>query len=256
MSRERGRIASLAAALLAAGFALPAGAAHPLITEDTGTQGQGNFQFELMFDRTRDRSPGVKLRELLSTAVLSYGVLENADLQFGLPYIRQHIRDAAGRHAGGGPLDASVDLKWRFFEQDDFSLGFKPGVTLPSGDEDRGLGTGRVAWGGLLILSYEPGSWAFHTHAGWRRNRNVVGERTSLRHLSGALTWQATEGLKLVADVGADSNPDQTVRGALRYRILGLIYSPTPSLDIDAGLKRGYGGASDRTVQFGLTLRW
>jgi hypothetical protein len=56
-------------------------AAHPLITEDTGTQGAGAFQLELTGERARDDdlAPGV-LRAFRRAAVLSYGVADTADL--------------------------------------------------------------------------------------------------------------------------------------------------------------------------------
>lgn len=197
------------------------------------------------------------MSELLTTAVLSYGVFDNADLQLGLPYLRQHIHDSAGHQANRGPSDVSVDFKWRFFQDEALSFGFKPGITLPSGDERHGLGGGRTTWGGLLVLSYEPGPWAFHAHAGHRRNRNALEQRASLRHVSGALTWQATGQVRLVADLSADTDPDRDRRGSLRYRIVGLVWSPTPALDFDAGLKRGHGqAAADSAVLFGLTFRW
>lgn len=239
------------------GWAVAADAAHPLLTEDTGTQGEGNYQIELMLDRTRGHAAGATVRELQAAAVLSYGVLEKADLQLGLPHVRQHTHDAAGRHAGQGLADASLDLKWRFFEREALSLGLKPGITLPTGDENRGRGSGRATWGALAILSYEPGPLAFHSHLGYRRNDNSVGDRTALRHISGALVWKATERLKLVGDLSADTNPDRAGRGSLRYRILGLIYSPTPSFDLDAGLRHGRGrAATDRAFLIGATLRW
>jgi hypothetical protein len=252
------RLTRLAAmALVAAGCAAPVGAAHPLLTEDTGTQGLGKAQLELMVDKTRDGQSGSAVREQVATAVLSYGVLENADLQFGVSHLRQHTHDALGRHTSQGPLDASVDFKWRLFERESLSLGLKSGITLPTGDKDRGFGNGRATWGALAILSYEPGPWAFHSHFGYRRNNNAVGDRISLRHVSAALTWKATEQLKLVADLSADTNPDRAERGSLRYRILGLIYSPIPKLDIDAGLKHGHGRAAmDRAFLVGATWRW
>lgn len=258
MNHEIARKTRLAAAaVLAAGFVPSVEAAHPLLTEDTGTQGDGKYQLELMVDKTRDNPPGVTVRELQTTAVLSYGLLENADLQIGLPALRQHTHDAGGRHARRGPLDASLDLKWRFLEREALSLAFKPGITLPTGDAGRGFGAGRVNWGALLVLSYEPGPLAVHSHLGYRRNNNTVDQRNDLVHLSGALTWKATDRLKLVADFSADTNPDKADRGSLRYRILGLIYSPTPALDLDAGLKHGHGqAATDHAVLFGATFRW
>ncbi|PWB44686.1 MAG: hypothetical protein C3F19_01070 [Rhodocyclales bacterium] len=246
-----------AAAVLAAGFGTSVEAAHPLLTEDTGTQGDGNYQLELMLDKTRDNPPGVTVRELQTAAVLSYGLLENADLQVGLPVLRQHTHDAGGRHARKGPLDASLDLKWRFYEREALSLAFKPGITLPTGDAGRGFGAGRATWGALLVLSYEPGPLAFHSHLGYRRNNNTVDQRSDLMHLSGALAWKATDRLKLVADFSADSNPDGADRSSIRYRVLGFIYSPTPAFDLDAGLKHGHGrAATDRAFLLGATFRW
>ncbi|GIK24415.1 MAG: hypothetical protein BroJett006_06610 [Betaproteobacteria bacterium] len=245
------------AAVLAAGFGPTVEAAHPLLTEDTGTQGDGKYQLELMVDKTRDTPPGVTVRELQTAAVLSYGLLENADLQVGLPVLRQHTHDAGGRHARKGPLDASLDLKWRFYEREALSLAFKPGITLPTGDANRGFGAGRATWGALLVLSYEPGPLAFHSHVGYRRNNNTVDQRSDLMHLSGALAWKATERLKLVADFSADSNPDGADRSSIRYRVLGFIYSPTPAFDLDAGLKHGHGrAATDRAFLLGATFRW
>ena len=143
-----------------AALGAPAHAAHPLLTEDTGTQGLGKDQLELMVDEMRDHGAGASVRERVTSAVLSYGIRDDVDLQFGLPHVRQHMHDAAGRHAGEGVLDTSADIKWRFFERETLSLGLKTGVTLPTGDKDRGFGTGRVTWGALLIGSYEPGRWA------------------------------------------------------------------------------------------------
>lgn len=246
----------LAAALLAAASAA-AEAAHPLLTEDTGTQGEGKYQLELMVDKTRDHPSGAKVRELQTTAVLSYGLLENADLQVGLPVLRQHTHDAGGRHARRGPLDASLDVKWRFIEREALSLALKPGITLPTGDAGRGFGAGRATWGALVVLSYEPGPLALHSHLGYRRNNNSTDQHSDLLHLSGALTWKATDRLKLVADFSADTNPDKADRSSVRYRILGLIYSPTPAFDLDAGLKHGHGrAATDHALVFGATFRW
>ena len=104
-------------ALLAAGSIAPADAAHPLLTEDTGTQGLGNAQLELMVDSIRDRPPGVTVREQVTTAVFSYGVRDDVDLQLGLPHVRQHTHDAAGRRASEGALEAEArKLEDRFGE--------------------------------------------------------------------------------------------------------------------------------------------
>lgn len=226
---------------LLAAFAPPAWAAHPLITEDTGTQGTGRWQLELNVERQKEGNA----RATQWGSTVSYGFRDNADLQVGIPYV-----------VGQGKADAAIDVKWRFHEQGVTSLGLKPGVTLPSGNEQRGLGTGKPTVGTLLILSYEPEGWSFHTHAGYRYNRNSVNDRESLSHFSASLWLKPTDKLKLVSDASYDTNPDRSSNTSLRQYVLGFIYSVTKDFDVDAGYRRGNSPAIDRALMAGITLRW
>ena len=223
-------------------LAPPAWAAHPLITEDTGTQVAGHWQLEVNAERQKD---GGRTRPVQWGDTLSYGFQDNAELQVGLPYVR-----------GLGKGDLAIDVKWRFHQEGAMSLGLKPGITLPTGNEQRGLGTGKATAGTLLILSYEPQGWAFHTHAGYRYNRNSVGDRESLLHYSAALWLKPTDRLKLVADLSFDTNPDRTSNTSLRQNVFGFIYSVTKDFDVDAGYRRGNSPAIDRALMAGITLRW
>lgn len=47
------------AVMLCMAWAAPLYGASPPLTEDTGTQGQGNFQLEVNYDAVRDREAGV-----------------------------------------------------------------------------------------------------------------------------------------------------------------------------------------------------
>ena len=119
----------VAACLIAA----PAYGAHPLITEDTGTQGTGKQQLEVnvnRFDFSESRW------QTQWGATWSIGVSDSADLQVGMPYF-----------AALGKGDLSVDLKWRYWQSGDFSLGTKPGFTLPTGDETERIGAGELRRG-------------------------------------------------------------------------------------------------------------
>jgi hypothetical protein len=51
-------------------------AAHPMLTEDTGTQGTGKFELELGFAQARDGGTNA----LEFGPQLSYGVQDNVDL--------------------------------------------------------------------------------------------------------------------------------------------------------------------------------
>lgn len=225
--------------------AASAHAAHPLITEDTGTQGTGRWQLEGTSEYEKDRV--TRRREGINAFVLTRGFAERADWQVALPWYR------VGEDGIG---DVALDLKWRFFERDAFSLGFKPGVTLPTGDEREGRGSGKATWGALLIVSYEPGPLAFHAHAGYRDNRNKLGERRSLTHFSGAVTYQVGD-VKLVADAARDTSPDPAERRAEHALVLGAIWSVRRDFDLDAGWKKGGGSSPLKdALLFGATVRW
>lgn len=218
--------------------------AHPLNTEDTGTQGSGGWQLELNGERNRDE--GVRGAQALT--VLSYGVAENLDVQAGLPW--QDLGDERGIG------DALVAIKWRFWEQGPFSLGTRAGFLFPTADEQRGLGNGKTNFAALLIGSYEGERWLFHAHAGYRDNRNTLGNRASLTELSAAVLYKLTEQIRPLLDVSRLTNPDPASDQALQNVVLGVIWQATKQLDLDAGLRFGNQPAIDRALMLGVTLRW
>lgn len=239
------------------GLHAAARAAHPLLTEDTGTQGKGNSQLELTLDAFRDRLAGVDIRGAQAAALYSYGVADPVDFQVGLPYLRVKENEGDRRTLLSGINDLTIDVKWRFFERGGLSLGVKPGISLPTGDEKKFLGAGRVTWGALLIGSYETGQLAFHSHVGYREYRNVVELKTSLWHVSVAATWQVVDSVKLVADLSRDTNPVPGYSTPLDYVIAGAIWTPVKSLDLDIGYRHGASGpALDHGLLAGVTLRW
>jgi len=233
-------ILAIAAALAAAS----ANAAHPLITEDTGTQGAQRRQLEVFGEEAKDS--GTRLRTERYGAVLSYGIADSADVQLGLPWYRS---------GPDGVGDVSLDLKWRFFRRDTLSLAVKPGITLPTGDERDGHGTGQSTWGSLFILSWEPGAMALHAHAGYRRNENKLGERETLRQLAAAATYRVGN-VKLVGELTRETNPVPGGR-TVRYSTAGLIWSLSRDLDFDFGWRAGHGGATvNDALLLGATVRW
>jgi len=224
----------VAALLLAAAGA--ARAEHPLVTDDTGTQGRGGWQLELNGERDR------------ADAVLSYGMRENIDLQLGVPW------EDNGTHSGVG--DLVLDLKWRFYESGPLKAGLKPGITLPTGRDAQGLGNGRVTWGAIGVLAYEQESYVLLGNVAYRHNRNTAGERTDLMRVSGAVLPSVTKALRLVLDVAFDTNPDPAADGWLRQVVVGFIYSVNKDFDFDVGYRRANDPAVDRAVMAGVTLRW
>ncbi len=250
-------------------------AAHPFITDDTGTQGRGKWQLELQGDFLRDKRAAdtgagpVERKDRVDayTSVLSYGILENLDVQVGLSYLNTRTTENGITTADqGGMSDSTLELKWRFHEADGFSLALKPGLTLPTGNEDKGLGAGKTSWGVALLATYEAEAWTFlgniaYTRARFKLPQDAAESRSDLWRVSGGASYELTGELRLVGELGLRANesrndaflPDSTSQ----FGMLGVIYSPTRKIDLDAGFRKNFNRAeSDKAYLAGATFRW
>ena len=240
------------------GFVTHVFAGHPLMTEDTETLGEGNHQVEAAIDAARDRQGAARLRAEQFSLAYAYGLSKSLDIQLGIPRHRQRADDGAGTTTvvrGSG--DTTIDLKWQFHEQDGLTLGFKPGLTLPTGDASRRLGQGKANFGAVVMAGYESGSWKFNGHLGAQRNQNSIGERRSLYQVSGSVSWEAAERFWLSAEAGKLRQADPALRVDPVFLGVAAIWGPTKNVDVDVGIRRGLNGiAADRVIGVGVTVRW
>lgn len=220
-------------------------AAHPLVTDDTGVQGEGRHQIEVNTDWSRQAGqPGH-----VGAFTYTYGVTDKLDLFANLPLTFQS-RD------GAGVGDYSLGAKWRYYDEDGLSLAFKPEFFMPSGDEQKSLGNGRNSLGLTAIASYETGPWTLHGNAGLNYNRYKLdsddqGKRKLVWRASAATWYALDEEWKLVADTGLAQNQDKANRTWPAYALLGVIWSPNKTVDLDFGAKFGLNRA-EVTRQFGV----
>jgi len=232
-------------------------AAHPLITDDTGTQGKGRFQLEVNGEYGHDKEDGVTTKTTQVAAALSYGVTESVDIVLGIPYQYIRTKDSGTVTNEKGISDIGIELKWRFYEADGLSLALKPGLTLPTGDEEKGLGSGRATYHLFFITTKEIKPWAFHLNLGYNRNENKVDERKDIWHVSIASIVEVIKDIRLVTNIGAERNPDKSSNTHPAFIIGGLIYSISENLDIDFGIKAGLNKPeTDYSVLAGITLRY
>ena len=216
---------------------MSARAAHPLITEDTGTQGQGNLQLELTGEHTTLRESGANQRMALTTAAFSHGVVDSVDVILTVPHLRLGQSAANGTPGAHGLTDLGLDVKWRFYEREKLSFAFKPGITFPTGDDTRNLGTGRQTWSAYVTASYETAPWTWLLHLGHVHHNNTFSERVDIWHASAAAVRQLGDALKLVLDAGIDTNTRNGTTSDPIFAIAGLIWSVRPDFDMDLGLK-------------------
>lgn len=246
------RLALPAALLFASGTTY---GAHPLITEDTGTQGTGKTQIEVTSEFGRERD-GAHVDTTDLAVVLTRGITDTLDLALALPWQQVRERDSGASTTERGVGDTEIFAKWRFYEQGDLSFALKPSLTLATGDESRGLGAGRTGAALAFIASLQPAPWAFHVQAGWRWNNNKLDERDGLWHASTAVTRDIGP-WKLLADIGIERNADPAASRDPAFALIGFIYAVREGLDLDLGYKVGLNDPeTDHTVMAGITWRF
>ena len=198
-----------------------------------------------------------------AAAALALGVGEAVDVVIGLPAAWGRSRlDGALVAEQVGVADASVELKWRFFERGGFSAAVKPGLSLPTGDPRDGLGSGRPGYGLTLIATQEAGPVTLHANAGWAHADFVFPEDAATVHRDGwsgslAVASQLPAGLQLVAEVGAASPAERGATAWPAFALLGAVWSPLENLDLDAGVRAGLNDAeTDLAVLAGAAWRF
>ncbi len=245
--------------------AVPLYAAHPLITDDTGTQGTGHVQIELNAECTENDEGSIEERGGRVDAVISYGLSDRVDLVVGIPWMWYDIEDGGmslGRDDGQG--DLAVELKWRFFEYEDhgLSMAIKPSVCFPAGDDDKGFGNGKVTGGGTLIVSKEGVLGQMHANVGYTRSEyGFEGAAESMQsdiwHASFAAGINLTADMLLVGNIGVETAAEKGAAEDPAFFTGGLIYSLTDDVDIDAGVRWGLNAEeSDRACLAGIAARW
>lgn len=246
MRRQLHAIAVVFACLI---LCRPAIAAHPLVTDDTATQGLDNHQFEFNTDRLRDND----VRARVGALTYSYGLQPNLDVFVNVPI-------SISRPRGMG--DLSLGAKWRFWEQQSTSIGIKPELLLPSGNVDRALGTGRAGMAVTMLASHDFAPWTLHANVGFimYRYKDVASDdvaRRAVWRVSTAASYAVSDTVAVVFDLGAARNPERTIRANPAFTLVGLIYAPVPEIDLDVGVKFGLNRAEvHRQVGAGLTIRF
>jgi hypothetical protein len=237
-------------------------ASHPLITDDAGTQGKGNFQLEVNGQYDSDEETvsdiTVKSEGWQVGSTLSYGIIDTVDLVLTLNQLWDKGKEDGFTVTDvNGISDTVFEVKWRFFENDGLDLALKPGVVIPTGDDDNGLGAGKTGYHLYFIATQEIAPWAFHLNIGYIGNENKLDEEKDLWHVSLATTYDVVENLKIVGNIGMERNSDIAADNDPAFILGGLIYSLSKSFDIDIGVKYGLTSSeTDMSVMAGTSFRF
>jgi hypothetical protein len=225
-------------------------AAHPLQTEDTGTQGAGNVELENGLSWTR--SDGAKV--FVYQPQISYGVTPSFDLIVQPSWLRTR---AAGGDTASGWGDTNLDGKWRFYGEAPLSLGIRAGATLATSENGLGNPHGKTTAHAVLVATVDAAPFTIHANVGVAQNPSGTGLRSHTYLISSALMWQVTEQWILTADAGVTSSSDPASRSWPATVLAGVIYSATPSLDLDIGYQSTvHAAVATREWLVGFTYRF
>lgn len=256
--------------------AVQAFAAHPLITDDTFTQGKGNTQIEVSYKYAHDDDIGVKTQTQQPQVQLSYGIIDPLDLIVTVPYLFVRTEQGGNTTSADGIGDVTAALKWRFFgDKEGLQFAIKPSLTFPTGDEQKGLGVGqsspgasdyykfdRQSYGAALIATYEKEEWCVSVNAVYQHNSYGLQSdedayRSDIWSASLSGQYRPVEKVWLVGEAGLLRNPDKTSDTPPAYINAGVIYELTKDIDLDAGYRYGLNKpAVDSTISGAITVRF
>ncbi len=270
MTPDKLMVALAMLALAPAAQALP-----PFITDDTGTQGDGRWQLELIGEHVHherradvDGASVKQLRQVTAgAAVLTRGFGERLDLAVTLIGLANRVEENGTlQEKSSGLSDVVLEAKWRFYERGGTSLALKPSLSLPTGDESRGLGTGKTSYAMNLILTHEAGPWVLMANAAfirarYRREEDEHANHSHLRRYSAGATYEVAEGWRLAGELGYRTNAakdDPFLPGRNgSYGMLGAIWSFAKDDDLALGVRRAASsGEHDWAFIAGVTFRW
>ena len=257
MKTTKHRRAPIGIVALAIGaFAFPAFAFQPLVTDDTGTQGERGNQLEVSIDGDRTKEAGETTRTRTLPFTYTRGITDAVDVFAGISHIR--ISSPGARASGAG--NPVLGAKWRFFDSEASKTSFalKPEILLPVSEsrEASGLGNGKTSWGLTLIATQEVGFGAIHANLGTGRNRfrDPAAPNSTVIAASIAPVWDVAPKWKLGLDVGYESEKAGGVTTRSRFAEIGAIYSPTDALDFALGVIRGRNSANPRVTTSSATV--
>lgn len=239
-------VAALVLALVGAARG-PAQAGAPFVTDDPGTP--DNWEINLAIQATHI---GGQTTGFAPALEVNYAAAENLQLHFLVPLAFNQVSGDKTRWGAG---DAEFGVKYRFLdaEEEDWfpSAAVFPILYAPSGDEDRGLGTGHTRAFLPLWLGKEFGDWtAFGGGYGinpGRGNRNYL-------FLGVGLTRKITDDLRLGAEIFRTSKTEDDGKDAVGFNI-GGVYDINETHHILLSAGRGLRNASE-TNEFSTYLAY
>jgi hypothetical protein len=229
-------------------------AGRPLVTDDAYPVERGSVEVEFGIElETTTQS-----YSLTAPFSFGFGVTDWLELAIKPSVLYQDDQDASPRRvAGVGDLvlEAKAQLPFRPFDLD---LALVPSLKIPTADEDRGLGTGKVDGGAVFVASKEfTDTRKLHFNVGY----TAVGKDSDVQLQDQLFIGQAGEAsipslaeerLQVVAEVFGTTAEEEGGPGDIQGH-MGVRYLALESLILDAAIGRSF-TANPPPVEFFATV--
>lgn len=242
-------LSKIALALSLAAASLSAHAFHPLVTDDTGTQGEGGNQLEL--SASSARAGGVTDRSYDLT--YARGLSDPLDVAVS-------ISQSDNETGPNGMGNVALGLKWRFYENEasKTSLVVKPTLLLPVSEqkENDGLGNGKTSPEVVLGVTQETGFGAVHANVLIGQDRFKNSDRLDRTQYSVAPVLAIGEAVQLALDLGITYEKQAGVKTHTSFVELGAVYALNPDLALSAGVVRLRDDARNYATEATVGVTW
>lgn len=228
-------------------------ATHPLLGDDTGTQGPGRVLIESNINYLKDN-------EFKSTAVpvaFTAGIGETMDAAVEIPYLWLHPSPVTGSDESG-LSDVVFKFKHRFYEHEkkngekqqlEQSLAYQILYLQPTGDEEKGLGSGTSRWGARLISTAEWETIEINANVGYESSGRAL--RRGNFSFDNAVTmtvaaeYERVKPWEPVVELAVTRVKQSDGHSRIITALFGLIYEPSEEFYVDAGLRVGLNSDSE-----------
>lgn len=239
--------------MILAVIAPPAQATHPLVTDDTETQGPGGVLIESNINYLKDN----EFKSTVVPVVVTVGIGEAMDAAVEIPYLSIRPSQATGNNESG-LSDVVFRFKHRFYEQekrsggrDQFeqSLAYQVAFSQPTGSEEKGLGAGTARWGARLISTTEWESVAINANLGYESSGKALrrGNFTfdDAVFLSIAAEYERLKPWEPIVELAVIRVKETDTFTRIAAALVGLIYEPSEDFYVDAGIRIGLNANSE-----------
>ena len=216
-------------------------AGRPLVTEDADPVAQGHVEVEAGIEL----GTSTQTYSLAAPFSVGFGLTDWLEVAIKPSVLYVDDQDASPRRVAGFG-DLVLQAKARLpFKPFDLDLTLVPSLKIPTADDDRGLGTGKIDGGAIVVLTKAfTETRKLHFNVGY----TVIGKTSEVQlqdvlfiALAGetSIPGLAEERLQFVAEVFGATKEEDDGRGDIQGR-MGLRYLAVEDLMVDAAIGRSF----------------